>query len=182
MSSIEQMKRFFPTSLALLLVMGSLGHVVAAALCPRSLGRECCFARTSNHTHDSSSSPQDTSGHCMPMDGMAMDDTAQPDTTSVEVSNLFTPPLVDEEVSASTLEQPVEFCPHCMIHSGFSNAPASFVTSPDESRKTVDSVPLPVSSFLAPDLTTVEQNGSPREHAPPATNAPRHVLNNVFLI
>jgi hypothetical protein len=176
------MKRFFPTSLALLLVIGSLGHVVAATVCPRSLGRECCFARTSNHTHDSSSSRQDTSVHCMRMDGMSMDDMTRPDTTAVEVSNLFTPPLVDEEASASTLEQPVGSCPHCMIHSGLSNAPASFVTSPDESRKTVDSVPLPVSSFLAPSLPTVKQNGSPREHAPPGSSAPRHILINVFLI
>lgn len=176
------MKRFFPTSLALLLVMGSLGHVVAAALCPRSLGRECCLAKTSNHTHDSLSSRQDASVHCMPMDGMSMDDMAQPVTAAVEVSNRFTPPVVDEEVSAGTLEQPVGSCPHCMLHSGLSNAPASFVTTPDESRKTVDSVPMPVSSFLTPSLTTVKQNRSSREHAPPGSSAPRHILNSVFLI
>lgn len=176
------MKRFFPTSLALLLVIGSLGHVFAATFCPRSLGRECCFANTSNHTHDPSSSHQDMAAHCMPMDGMSMDDMAIDDTAAVEDSNPFTPPVVDEEVLAGSFDRPVEACWHCMSHSGMSNTPASFVTVRDESRKAVDSAPLPVSSLLAFSMTTVKQNGSPREHAPPGTSAPRHILISVFLI
>ena len=176
------MKRFFPNSLAVLLVMGSLGHVFAATLCPRSPGRECCFANTSNHTHDSLPSHQDIAEHCMPMDGMSMNNMAMDDTVAAEVPNPFAPPVVDEEVLASRFEQPVESCAHCMIHSGLSNGPASFVTAPDESRKAVDSVPLPVSSFLASSLTTVSRNGSPREHAPPGPRAPRHILISVFLI
>jgi hypothetical protein len=175
------MKRFFPTGLALLLVMGSLGHVFAAALCPRSLGRECCFANISIHPHGSSSSHQDVAAHCMPMDGMSMDNMAIDDTGAVEESNPFTP-VVDEKVLAGSFDRPVEACWHCMSHSGILNAPASVVTGPDESRKTVDSVALPVSSFLVPSLTTVAMNGSPREHAPPGTSAPRHILISVFLI
>jgi hypothetical protein len=182
MSSIDQMKRFFPNTLALLLVIGGLGHVFAATLCPRSPGRECCFANTSNHTHDSLPSHQDMAEHCMPMDSMSMDDMAMDDTVAVEVPNPFAPAVVFEEVSASRFEQPVEFCAHCMMHSGLSNGPASVVTGPDESRKAVDSVPLPVSSFLAPSLTTVTRNGSPGEHAPPGPVAPRHILISVFLI
>ena len=182
MSSIEQMKRFLPNSLALLLVIASLGHVAAATLCPRSLGHECCFANTSNHKHDSLPSHQDMAEHCMPKDGMSMDDMAMDDAVAVEVPNPFAPPVVDEEVLASRFEQPVESCPHCMVHSGPSNVPASFVTPPDESRKAVDSVPLPVSSFLAPSLATGTRNGSPREHAPPGPAAPRHILISVFLI
>ena len=176
------MKRFFPTSLALLLVMGSLGHVFAAAFCPRSLGRECCFANTSNHTHVSSSSHQDTAAHCMHMDGMPMDNMAIDDTATVEESKPFTSPVVDEEVFAGSFDRPVEACWHCMSHSGILNTPASFITVPDESRKAVDSAPQPVSSFLASSLTAVKQNGSPREHAPPGTGAPRHILISVFLI
>lgn len=176
------MKRFFPTSLALLLVIGSLGHVFAAAFCPRSLGGECCFENISKHAHGSSSSDQDMSEHCMPMDGMSMDDMAIDDTAAVEESNPFTPPVVEEEVLAGSFDRPVEACWHCMSHSGILNAPASAVTVQDESRKTVDSVPLPVSSFLMPSLTTVTMNGSPREHAPPGTSAPRHILISVFLI
>jgi hypothetical protein len=176
------MKRFFPTSLALLLVMGSVGHVFAAALCPRSLGRECCFPNTSNHTHESLSSHQDMAMNGMPMDGVPMDDMAMDNTAPAKVSNLFTSTVVDQEVLAGGIEQPVESCAHCMIHSGSSNAPASFVTVPDESRKAVDSVPLPLASFLAPSLIRVTPNGSPKEHAPPGTSASRHILNNVFLI
>src|SRR5947207_12516999 len=63
------MKRLFPSGLALLLVMGSLGHVFAAAFCPRVLGRACCLAKVAVHTHDASSSAM----HSMPMDGMSMD-------------------------------------------------------------------------------------------------------------
>jgi hypothetical protein len=176
------MKRFFPSSLALLLVMGSLGHVFAAALCPRSLGRECCFPKTSKHTDDSSSCHQDMAMHLMPMDGMPMDDMPMEDTATVEVPNPFAPPVVDEEVLAGRFEQPVESCAHCMLHSGLSNGPTSFVTVANESRNAVDSVPLPVSSFLAPSRPTLNQNGSPKEHAPPGTSAPRHILISVFLI
>jgi hypothetical protein len=176
------MKRFFPTGLALLLVMGSFGHVLAAGFCPRSFGRECCFAKTSKHAPDSSSCHQEMAMHLMPMDGMPMDDMAVEDTATAEVPNPLASPVVDEEVLASAFEQPFESCTHCMSHSGISNTPASFVTVPDESRKAVDSLPLPVSSFLAPSLTTVKQFRSPREHAPPGTSAPRHVLISVFLI
>lgn len=115
--------------------------------------------------------------NCMSMDGMPMDDTA-----AVEESNPFTPPVVDEEVLAGSFDRPVEACWHCMSHSGILNAPASVVTVQDESRKTVDSVPLPVSSFPASSLTAVKQNGSPREHAPPDSSAPRYILISVFQI
>ncbi|HAF16376.1 MAG TPA: hypothetical protein DCK99_22290, partial [Blastocatellia bacterium] len=69
---LRQMKRLFPTSLALLLVMSSLGHVLAAAFCPRALGRECCFAKTPSHMHSSSSSRENMAVHDMHMDGMSM--------------------------------------------------------------------------------------------------------------
>jgi len=67
------MKRLFPTSLALLLVMASLGHVLAAAFCPRALGHECCFAKTAHHPHRSSSGHENMAVHDMNMDGMSMD-------------------------------------------------------------------------------------------------------------
>lgn len=118
----------------------------------------------------------------MPMDGMSMDDMAVEDRGTVTVPNPFAPPVVDEVVIAGVFEQPVESCEHCMSHSGIPNMPASFVTVPDESRKAVDSLPSAVFSFLSPSLTKVKQYGSPREHAPPGTSAPRHVLNSVFLI
>ena len=176
------MKRFFPTTVALLLVMGSLGHVLAASLCPRSLGRECCFAKTSKPKHDSSCSHPDMPMRLMSMDSMSMDDMVMEDTAPLEVPNPFAPPVVVEEVLANAFEQPAELCAHCLAHSGIPNTPASFVATQDESGKAVDSVPSPVSNFLAPSLNAISQHGSPREHAPPGTSAPRHVLISVFLI
>jgi hypothetical protein len=120
--------------------------------------------------------------HCMPMDGMSMEDMAIDDTVAVKESNPLNPPVVDEEVLAGSFDRPIEACWHCMSHSGILHAPASFITVQDESRKAVDSAPQPVSSFLESSLTAVKQNGSPREHAPPSTSAPRHVLISVFLI
>jgi hypothetical protein len=111
------------------------------------------------------------------MDGMATDEMVSDDLPPQPSSN---------NVSAGTLdvalEQPVAPCPHCLSHSGLPNAPVSSVNVPDESRKAVDSVPLPISSLLAAAPITVASNGLPREHAPPGTSAPRHILNSVFLI
>jgi hypothetical protein len=56
-------------NLALLLVIGTLGHVFAAAFCPGALGRECCLTRASNHTHASLSSHEDMAMHGTPTDG-----------------------------------------------------------------------------------------------------------------
>src|SRR5260370_16978141 len=65
------MNRLFPTTLALLLVMSSLGHTFAASFCPHASGRECCFAKASSHTHALPSSHENTA---MPMDDMQMED------------------------------------------------------------------------------------------------------------
>jgi hypothetical protein len=175
------MKRFFPTTIVLLLVMSSLGHVLAASLCPRSLGRECCLAKTSKHKHDSPSCHQDMPTHLMSMGSMTMDDMVMDDTAPVEALNPYALPVVDEEVLANAFEQPVKSCPHCLAHSDIPNTPASFVATQDESGKAV-SVPSSVSSFLAPSLNAISQHGSPREHAPQGTSAPRHLLISVFLI
>jgi len=111
------------------------------------------------------------------MDGMVMGEMVTENiSTRPSTGNTFT------GTSDDALEQPVEPCPHCMSHSGFPNAPVSSVNAPDESRKAIDSVALPASSFLWPSVTTVASNGLPREHAPPGTSAPRNILNSVFLI
>ena len=181
----------FLIALALLLGLSSMGHVFAAAFCPHMQGHECCLAKIGRYTHNSSSTHEDMAMAGLPMDhmtmhgmhdmstmdGMVMDEMVTDDTSA---------PSSTDNVYAGTLdnalEQPVEPCPHCLSHSGLPNAPVSSVNAPDESRKAVDSVPLPASSFLAPSVITVESNGLPREHAPPRTSATRHILNNVFLI
>jgi hypothetical protein len=201
----SQMKRFFPTSLAMLLVMASFGHVLAAAFCPRALGRECCFSKATHHGHSPSSSHVNQGAGHMHMDGMAMDgnmdgmnmdDMAMGDTSmdhaamadmasdaaTVDIS--IPPPrlAVGEEALANRFDQPLQSCAHCLGHSGNINAPISSVSVPNQSNKDIGPVPLPASSILARRSMTVAQVGLPREHAPPGSSAPRHVLLNVFLI
>ncbi len=186
------MKRFFPASLALLLVMGSLGHMFAAAFCPRMLGHDCCLTKASSLPH-ASQSHQHMHGmvmssmteESMPMDGddmqdMVMDDADVPPPSNVcKAVQLFNS---EEFAPTNRLELPNESCPHCMSHSGIPNAPISSVGVADQSNKDFGSVPLPVSRFLVRPSMTLVQIGLPREHAPPGTSAPRHLLINVFLI
>lgn len=195
------MKRFFLIGLALLLMLSSLGHVLAAAFCPRAFGRECCFAKTASHTHSSSSSHEnmavpDMHMDGMSMDGMNMDDMAMDvtsmdhmplndiviDASNIDVSIPFSPAAFSEEAVANKFDQPVESCAHCLGHSGIVNAPVSFVSVSDQSGKEIGSVLLPVSRFLSRPAITLAQIGLPREHAPSDSSAPRHILISVFLI
>ncbi len=181
----------FLIALACLLIMSSLGHVFAAAFCPRMQGRECCLMKTVTRTHTSSCTHQDIAMDGMPMDHVTMQGMHDMSTMDGMVmgemvtEDKSTPPSTSNTstgTSDNALQQPVEPCPHCLSHSGLPNAPVSSVNVPDESRKAVDSVSLPASSLLGPSPITVSANGLPREHAPPGTSAPRHILNSVFLI
>ena len=186
------MKRLFPTSLALLLVMGSLGHVFAAAFCPRMLGHDCCLTTMASDPH-STRSHQRMHGMAMDamadesmamngsdMPGMTMDDADVPPSTlaSDEIPVASTS---EESVPANRVELPVDACIHCMSHSGIQNAPVSSVSVPDQSNKDLGSDLSPV-RFLAQPAMTVAQIGLPREHAPPVSSAPRYILISVFLI
>jgi hypothetical protein len=200
------MKRLFPTSLALLLVMASLGHVLAAAFCPHAFGHECCFAKTARHTHSSSPGHENMAVHHMHMDDMSMDsmnmncmnmgdmpmdatsmdrmgmNDMEIDAAIVDLSLPFSPPAFTGQAVANRLGQPVESCVHCLGHSGIANAPVSSVSRSNESGKEIESVLLPVSKFLDRPALAQAQIGLPREHAPPGTRAPRHILISVFLI
>jgi len=186
------MKRLFPINLALLLVIGSLGQAFAAAFCPHALGRECCFAKASDHTHAVPSSHEITAMpmddmHGMHMDDMAMDGMVMPDSGTdcsemKSMSGIVYLAVADNNSLANEVEKPVETCTHCLSHSGIFNAPISSVSVPDQANKDLDSVPLPVSRFLVPAATMLAQIGPPRDHAPPGSSAPRYILINVFLI
>jgi hypothetical protein len=187
------MKRFLLACLTLMLVMSTSGQVFAAAFCPRASGHECCFAQAVSHTHSSSSSHESMAVHDMHMDNMdnmamadtSMDHMAMNDMTSgavtVDMSTPLLPPAFSEPGVASKFDQPFESCAHCVGHSGVANAPVSFVSASGQSGKELGSVLLPVSRFLVRPLT-IAQIGLPREHAPPGTSAPRHILISVFLI
>jgi hypothetical protein len=189
---IQTMKRLFPTCLTLLLVMGSLGNVFAAAFCPRMLGNNCCLTRTAgnlqeadSHQHLHGMAMSSMTHESMLMDGddmqdMVMDDADVPPASHIDEATQLS--SSEELVPASKVELPVDACTHCMGHSGVPNAPTSSVTVADQSNKYFDSVPPPVSRFLVRPSTTLAQIGLPREHAPPGARAPRYILINVFLI
>lgn len=194
----KQMKRLFPTSLAFLLVMGSLGHVFAAAFCPRMLGHDCCAPKTSSSQHPSQS-PQHMHGMAMDgnamdgmanesmsmvgsdMEGMMMDDAdIPPSSFTIDDKTLLS--TSDELVPANKLVLPNDGCTHCMSHSGIQNAPVSSLSAPDQSNKDIGSARLPVSRLLAPTAMRLARIGLPKEHAPPGSRAPLHILISVFLI
>ena len=198
------MKRLFSTSLVFLLVVGSLGHVVAAAFCPRLLGHECCLSKATKHTHAPPSCHGEMARQDMSMDRMATDASEMPDMAMdgmnidhldmaihdqsegigvADISSTPMQPVVLDEALVSTVEQPFEACLHCLSHSGLLNAPVSFVSAPDQSSKDAGSVLLPVSKLFAAPAITLLQRGLPREHAPPgSSSAPRHLLLSIFLI
>lgn len=187
------MKRLFPTSLALLLVMGSLGNVLAVAFCPRMFGHDCCLTNTASNPH-SMQSHQHMHGmpmnamadESMPMNGsdmhgMAMDDAEVPPATPG--SDAIRLDSTSEELApANKVDLPIDACTHCVSHSGIQNAPVSSVSVPDQSNRDLGSGLSPISRFLAQPAMTLAQIGLPREHAPPGSSAPWYILINVFLI
>jgi hypothetical protein len=178
--------------------MASLGHVLAAKFCPRVLGRECCFAKTTNHTHGSPSNHENMVMHdmhmdCMLMDGMNIDDMAMGEKSMghtdavIEVPNFdisipSSAPAFNEEAEANKFDQPVESCAHCLGDSGIVNVSLSFVSITDQSGKDTMSVLLPAPRFPVRTATAPPQIGLPSEHAPPGKSAPRYILISVFLI
>jgi len=174
-----QMKRLFPTSLALLLAMSSLGHVFAAAFCPRVLGGGCCFAKAPDLKHLSPTCHEDMA---MPMGEAAMDGMGTDDRSMHDMPATSSSSFTDDDALTSKFEQPFETCTHCLSHSGILNAPLSSVSAADQSNKDFGSGLCPVCRFLVPSATTVSRRGLPREHAPPGSSAPRYILISVFLI
>jgi hypothetical protein len=186
------MKRLVQTSLPLLLVLSSLGHVFAAALCPAGMGRECCFlavGRVVAHSPAFPSQP-DPADHCaahsdrasegqqvapLQMDGMEL--AATPTSHSEHEAE----PLGQaEEIAALSL--PEHLCPHCVAHSGPAGLPLVSVAATDQVGKSAAFLPLPVARFLIGSIVEFRHQDSPREHAPPGNLLPRYLVVHVFLI
>ncbi len=183
----KQMRRILLTSLASLLVTSSLGHVFAAAFCPRSMDGGCCLAKI-DRTH-ASSIHQHRAAHCSAMSAAVMDvgsmdrmplhEMAMGDAATVDTSSRLTPTIVKNTIG-NRFEQPIEPCRHCLAHSGIVNAPVSIVSV--QSGREIDSGLLPIPGFLVRPAIAIAQIGLPREHAPPDSTALRHILNSVFLL
>lgn len=187
------MKRLIPTTIALLLVTGSLGHLFAAAFCPRRLGHDCCLTKTA-------SGAQVTGSH-QHMPGMVMDTIADesmsmtggrmagmttgvsgvpPSSLDINQGSPFS--TSDELLPDNKLELPVAACPHCINHSGIQNAPVSSMSLRDQPGKNSGSVLLPAARLPTRPSIMPATIRLPGEHAPPGSSAPRHILINVFLI
>src|ERR1700687_113019 len=163
-AALMQIKPLFPPSLALLLVMSSLGHAFAAAFCPRMLGHDCCLVKKSgqepsshSHQHMQGMAMDGMSDDSMQMDridmqDMMMDDTSvQPSSARIDEVTLVS--SSGELVPANQLALPTEVCTHCMTHAGAQNAPTSSVSVPNESNRDLGSPLLPTLKFLV-RLTT----------------------------
>lgn len=187
------MKRFLPTTLALLLVMGSLGHVFAAMFCPRMSGHDCCLKVARHESHRAGIHEH---MHGMDMDGMseasAMDGREMPDMPNIVADVANRDSHATEEmpqmatasgfVLANKLGPPEEACSHCLGHLGFPNAPITSASGADQTNKGFRVVTSSVSKFLVGPSLTLERIGLPEEHAPPVALVPRYVLINLFLI
>jgi len=189
----EMRKRFFPTSLALLLVVGSLGHVFAAAFCPHRPGHDCCPTTTAGAQLDTQTQQlmQGMAMHTVANESMPMDSGDMPGMTisdpriansSFAISKGTQLPTSAELFAVDKLELPMDDCAHCMSHSGIQNAPVSSASVPNLSNKDLCSVPSPVLRFPARPAMTLTQIGLPGKHAPPKSMAAKHILLNVFLI
>jgi hypothetical protein len=194
------MKRLFPTTLALLLMLSSFGHVLAAAFCPHALGRECCLVNGTTHRASSSSHESIASEHehgmSMPglsMDAMSEDQLAMADTSmdhaamnetmiDEDASPQFSPAARGEEAVDNKLDGPVTSCAHCLGHSDIANAPVSFVSVSEQYGKEYSPAWLPVSRFQPRPAIRSPQIWLPGQHAPPDRGVPRHILISVFLI
>lgn len=187
------MRRFLLTSLASLLVMGSLGHVFAAAFCPRMLGHDCCLTKIANkqssqpHQHMRDMATDGMATESMQMDpsdmsGMSMEDGVPPSSPSTIDNKLHQLPSSADFAYASHIAGPVDACTHCLSHSGMQNMPLSSVGLSDQSGKEIGSIRLPGSRFFGRPSMTLAITGLSREHSPPGIRALRHVLLNVFQI
>ncbi len=74
--------------------MGSLGHVFAAAFCPRMLGHDCCLTKTASSEYSAQSHQH--------MHGMAMDSMAN-ESMQMDGSNMEGMVMDDADLPASSI-------------------------------------------------------------------------------
>lgn len=146
-------KRFAATTvLGAILLFGQGANVLVAALCPHLQSPAAsCIA----HEAESAASHE----HLNHIDGE---------------SGLY-------ETAATDLNQPVESCPHCAMHSGSDSGPISLKETATANRAGDINIPLVDESGIFGVRSTVSVVVS-RAHSPPADQLPRHILINVYRI
>jgi hypothetical protein len=189
---LKQMKRPFPISLALLLVMSSWGNLFAAAFCPRMAGHNCCETKTADALHGSQSHhhmqgmAMDTMVDSMSMNGndmpsMTLDHREVP-PTSLASDKISLDSTSQEFAAANRMEPPIDACAHCVSHASVQNAPVSSLGVADHFNKDPAPALARLPRSIAGPAMTLSQLGLPNEHAPPGGSTPRYILISVFLI
>jgi hypothetical protein len=159
------MSTFF---LALVLLNGAMGSVLAAVLCPHASGLpSCCIARNSDQ-HDHMAGMEMPDG--MPMDGMDHGTaTPSPDTVS------------ETEREAVSAGEGLVPCAHCVTHSRAVSTPLFLREADHRNNRVAVAAPISAVQFLAPPVAFFH-SVSARPHAPPGSQTRRHILLNIFRI
>ncbi len=178
-------RSLFAAFLLLAFIAGAWGNVLAAAFCPGMASvRACCLQHKSHpqssETHDMHDMEMGEMAD-MQMSEMKMDMSAE--STEEASTQKQIEPLagVEQDTEAPAIEQPIETCSHCLSHS---QLPLGSVTlrETEAAQRSADLIAAPQvieqASLTALPSLIVDQ----REHAPPGSSSPRHILINVFRI
>lgn len=186
------MKRFFPTSLALLLIIGSFGHAFAATLCAQMVGADCCAAMQSRHSPVTAhsqpvdlsfeSNEEDVSTAECERSHRATTETTIIPTAGLMVDNLSSGGSQAEIIDAAKVDMPPDGCSLCARHLDDKNAPALSSNLLNESKGDKSPAITAAFRFVSRSGLTVAQIDLPSENAPPINATRRHILINVFLI
>ena len=179
-------KRPILASLILLAVVaGAWGNVLAAAFCPHIVSTHACYLNSSHPSqsldaHDMHDMDMGQVAD-MQMGEMQMDMSAEfTDEASTQEQS---EPIAEVEQNSGTtvVDQPIETCSHCLNHS---RLPVGSVTLREaESAKRCANLTAAPQVIEQVSLTTLPSfMFDPREHAPPGSSSPRHILINVFRI
>jgi len=160
------MRRALTLNLALIVMLSSLGHRVAAAFCAREGQRDHCGR----------AAPVIVSEHAGCHAGMMNVELDGDAETAVGAEA----PAISDSV-ADSIMPPFETCPHCIGHSGPVNASLRFAVVSDPSRKELDSTPPLAARLLVGHISTILQRGAPMQHAPPLAKASLHLIGILLI-
>ena len=147
------MKRLLPICVISLLFVGGWGHVLAAAFCPNMQDMPACHMQAAD-----TSAP----GH----DGMQMGGMHMPEGA--------------EDARAGSFKRPLASC--CASVPEAPPAPVVARRGAGRSKQDMGALLNPAPRAVAPSPPPMAPEVTSRQHAPPGSAAPRHVLIQVFLI
>ena len=147
------MKRLLPICVISLLFVSSWGHVLAAAFCPNIQVMPGCAMQTA--------------------------ETSAPGHEGMEMGGMHHQPQA-EEGRAGSLQRPFVSC--CASRPEVPPAPVAASRGAEQSKQNLGALLKPAVKVIVPPVPSFATAVTFRQHAPPGTTAPRHVLIQVFLI